>query len=497
MEQIRYQTLRDQGYEGFLLPEAPERVLQFGEGNFLRAFADYFIDIANEKVGFDAKVVVVQPIQAGLAHMLNAQEGLYTLYLRGLCDGKKIEERRIVSCISRAVDPYEDYDAFIACAGIPTLRYIISNTTEAGIVFDEDSNFDQKPPVSFPAKLTRLLYERYRIFGQDGGKGFIILPCELIDHNGEELKHCVMQYIGLWQLEDAFARWVEQENYFCSTLVDRIVTGFPKNEAQDLHQQNGYEDQLLNTAEVFGLWVIEGPECIAHELPFAKAGLPVKVVRDHTPYKQRKVRILNGAHTSMVPAAYLAGRNIVRECMEDSVIRGFMQKTIQQEIIPTLTLPREELEAFAHAVTERFQNPFIDHSLLSITLNCTAKWRARVLPSLKGYWEKFGRLPACIVFSFAAYLQFYRGNRLEQQGLIGCRGNEEYVISDDRPILELFLAHRDADNQNLVNIIGANRQLWGEDLTLIPGFVEQAAACLDAIDRKGMYGAMEQILQQD
>lgn len=497
MERLSYGTLKQQGYQGYLLETAPEKVLQFGEGNFLRAFADDFIDIANERCGFDGKVVICQPIAQGLADAVNGQEGLYTLYLRGFENGRAVNEKRVVSAVSRCIDPYRDYGALLDCAKNPALRYLVSNTTEAGIAFDPACGFDDAPPASFPGKLTRFLYERYQHFGAQKGKGFVILSCELIDDNGKALQACVRRYIRLWGLEAEFARWVETENLFCSTLVDRIVTGYPHAEAAALNAENGYEDRLLDTGEVFGLWVIEGPAWLAEELPFAKAGLPVRVVADHTPYKKRKVRILNGAHTSMVLAAYLAGQEIVRDCMRDESIRGFLDKTVQEEIIPTLPLPRDELEQFARAVDERFQNPFIDHALLAISLNSTAKWRARCLPSLKAYAEKFGRLPVRLTFSLAAYLAFYTcgAEALTGEGLL-CRrpGSGAYTVKDDRPVLEFYWAHRNDDAAALAQAALANEAFWGEDLTAIPGLAAAVAAGLAGIRRQGA-GAMLRQLQ--
>ncbi|MDD3428408.1 MAG: tagaturonate reductase [Oscillospiraceae bacterium] len=492
MEKLSYATLKAQNYNGYLLENAPERVLQFGEGNFLRAFVDYFIDVANEKCGFNSKVVLTQPIAPGLSNMINAQEGLYTLYLRGSENGKKINDKRIISCVSRCLNPYEDYQALLDCAHNPDLRFIVSNTTEAGIVHESESKFDQEPPVSFPAKLTRLMYERFKVFGSQKGKGFVILSCELIDNNGKELERCVQAYIKDWGLEDAFAAWVKEENIFCSTLVDRIVTGYPRNEAAEINAANNYEDNIIDTGEVFGFWVIEGPESLKEELPFAKAGLPVLITDDHTPYKKRKVRILNGAHTSMVLAAYLAGQDIVRNCMHDDVIKGFMNKTIYDEIIPTLTLPEQELKDFAAAVEDRFNNPFIDHALLSISLNSTSKWKARVLPSFKGFVDKFGKLPACITFSFAAYIAFYNCVRLEEDGMVAARpAGNEYKVSDDRAVLEFFAAHKDDDNKTLAHAVCTNIDMWGEDLTRYAGFEEAVVKALDDIKTMGAYDAMK------
>lgn len=328
-----------------------------------------------------------------------------------------------------------------------------------------------------------------------GLPGFIILSCELIDHNGEELRKCVEQYIALWQLPPAFAQWVAEENRFCSTLVDRIVTGYPRNEAAALCEELGYQDDILDTGEVFGFWVIEGPQSIKTELPFEKAGLPILVTDDHTPYKQRKVRILNGAHTSMIMAAYLAGQNIVRGCMEDEVICGFMNKTIYDEIIPTLDLPKAELTDFAAAVTQRFNNPYIDHALLAISLNSAAKWKARVMPSLLEYHKRQGALPACITFSFAAYLLFYHnGREWGEHCLIGLRGEERYQIQDDQWVLDFFYNHRNDDNATLVRAVVRNEKMWGTQLAALPGFEDAVVAALGRIEAVGMYAAMKECL---
>lgn len=492
MEKLCYQTLEEQSYDGYLLKEAPERVLQFGEGNFLRAFVDYFIDMMNEKAGFHSKVVLCQPIAPGLADMINEQEGLYTLFLRGFENGQKVNAKRVISCVSRCLNPYKDFDALMDCASNPDLRFIACNTTEAGIVYDPSCQFTDKPANSYPGKLTQFMYKRFEVFGKEAGKGFVILSCELIDNNGKELERCVMEYAKQWNLGEEFMKWLQEENIFCSTLVDRIVTGYPRAEAASICEQLGYQDNILNTGEIFGFWVIEGPQSLKKELPFEEAGLPVLITDDHKPYKQRKVRILNGAHTSMVLGAYKAGQDIVRNCMEDDVICGFMNKTIYDEIIPTLTLPKEELEGFAASVTERFKNPFIDHALLSISLNSTSKWKARVMPSLKGYVEKTGTLPKCITASFAFYIDFYRGVRLEESGLIGVRGDNEYTISDDRPVLEFFLAHKDDDAAALAHAVCTNTAFWGEDLSLLPGFEEAVAGYLKACEEKGTYEVMKE-----
>lgn len=500
MKHLSYQTLKESGYDGYLLEDAPERVLQFGEGNFLRAFVDYFIDMMNEHAGFNSKVVLVQPIAPGpagnfdLAKVINEQEGLYTLYLRGFENGQKVNDKRVISCVSRCLNSYSDYEALMACADNPDLRFITCNTTEAGISYDPSCQFTETPPSSYPAKLTQFLYRRFQKFGTEAGKGFIILSCELIDNNGKELEKCVLKYAQQWELDPAFTEWIQNENIFCSTLVDRIVTGYPRAEADSINEANGYIDQVLDTGEIFGFWVIEGPQELKKELPFAEAGLPVLITDDHKPYKQRKVRILNGAHTSMVLGAYLAGQDIVRDCMHDDVICGYMNKAIYDEIIPTLTLPKDELMDFAHSVTERFKNPFIDHALLSISLNSTSKWKARVMPSFLGYVKKNHTLPKCLTASFAFYIAFYHGIRLEDSGLIGKRTGNEYTIHDDRAILQFYDAHKNDSNAELAHAVMSNTDFWGQDLTEVPDFEQAVVQILDDIDTIGTYEVMKNLL---
>ena len=495
MQTLTYEVLKKSGYTGYVLENAPERVLQFGEGGFLRAFVDYFFDLANERHGFHGKVVLVQPIEKGLTDLINRQEGLYTLYLRGFQDGKTVSDKRVISCVSRCIDPYRDFEALLACAHNPDLRYIASNTTEAGIAYDPACRFDDAPQSSFPGKLTRFLYERYLAFGKEKGRGMVILSCELIDDNGKALKACVNQYANQWGLEEGFLAWLNEENLFCSSLVDRIVTGYPKGEADRLNAENGYIDSLIDTGEVFDAWVIEGPEWLKKELPFCRGDMPVIVTDDHKPYKQRKVRILNGAHTTIVLGAYLAGKDIVRDCMKDDVIAGYMDKVLYEEIIPTLTLPEDELTAFASSVRERFANPFIDHMLLSISLNSVSKWRARCLTSLKAYMDKFTSVPDCLSLGLACLLAFYHGERMEDGKLIGRRekGNE-YAISDDEKALEFFLAHRNDDAASYVHAALKNESFWGEDLTELTGLEEKVLSHYEAIKTHGAYQAMKNVL---
>ena len=495
MEQLNYEVLKKTGYEGYVLEKAPEKVMQFGEGNFLRAFVDDFIDIANEKAGFNGKVVLVQPIAQGLTDLINQQEGLYTLYLRGSEKGVKVDDKRVISAVSRCINPYGNWDKVLELARSEELEIIVSNTTEAGIVHDTESAFDQNPPVSFPAKLTRVLYERFSA----GRKGIVMLSCELIDNNGKELLKCVNQYIDDWKLNDDFRRWVNEENIFCSTLVDRIVPGRIRDpkEAEALAAANGYEDPLTDVGEVFGIWVIEGPEGLEDRLPFKKAGTPVIVVPDVTPYKKRKVRILNGAHTGFVLGAYLAGFDIVRDCMHDDTVREYMNKMLYDEVIPTLPLDKQDLEEFARAVQDRFNNPFVNHELMSISLNSTSKWRARNMPTFLDYVQEKGELPACLTTSFAAYIAFYSSDiqGLTEQGLV-CRrpkGNE-YTVSDDRYVLEFYYDHRQDSPEELVHAVMTHPEMWGTDLTAVPGFEEAAVRILKTIRAEGALKAFRDCL---
>ena len=495
MALLNYEVLSQSGYDGYILKDAPEKVMQFGEGNFLRAFVDYFFDVANEKAGWNGKVALVQPIAMGLTEYINKQDGLYTLYLRGSEKGEKIDYKRVISSCSRCMNPYGEWDKVLELARSKDLEIIVSNTTEAGIVHDTESQFDQNPPISFPAKLTRVLFERFTA----GLPGIVMLSCELIDNNGKELLNCVNQYIDDWKLSDDFRAWVNNENIFCSTLVDRIVPGRIRDpkEVAALDAANGYEDPLTDVGEIFGVWVIEGPQELEDRLPFKKAGVPVMVVPDVTPYKKRKVRILNGAHTGFVLGAYLAGFDIVRDCMHNDNIRGFMNKMLYEEVIPTLPLDKDDLMAFAEAVQDRFNNPFVNHALMSISLNSTSKWKARNLPSFLEYIKTEGKLPACLTMSLAAYIAFYSNDiqELNEKGLV-CRrpkGND-YLISDDRWALEFYWAHKDDSAEALVNAVLTNEQMWDQDLTKIEGLEAAVVANLKKIRTEGAEAAYASVL---
>ncbi len=474
----------------FDAPRRPVKVLQYGEGNFLRAFVDYMLDIANEKAGFDGGVALVKPIPMGSLQSFHEQDGRYTVLLRGLEDGHPVEKTRLVTCVSDAVDAYAQYDRYAAYARDPNLRFVVSNTTEAGIVLDETDRLELCPPNTYPGKLCKLLYERAQAFDYAPDKGLIMLPVELIDDNGAALKRCVKALACLWKLGSRFEEWLEEACVFASTLVDRIVTGYPRDEAEALWRRLGYEDRLLVTGEPFALWVIESDRDISSELPLAQCGLPVIFTDNQKPYKQRKVRILNGAHTSFVPAAFLCGHDFVLDAMKDSLIRGFMEGVIYDEVIPTLSLPREDLLSFAQAVTGRFMNPYIKHALLSICLNCVSKWRARCMPSLLQYVQDHGALPKRLAFSLAAMMALYRGGSLGD-GVLTCRRDgRPYTLMDDASVLAFFAAHANADARTLTKRFLSDETFFGQDLTQVPGLEAYVGDALESVERLGMRQAL-------
>nr|WP_330365711.1 tagaturonate reductase [Butyrivibrio sp. XBB1001] len=494
MDLLNYDVLAKSGYEGYVCKEAPVRVLQFGEGNFMRAFVDYFFDISNEKAGFNGKVALVQPIEMGLTELINKQEGLYTLYLRGSENGQKVDAKRVISAVDCCLNPYNkaDYDKMMEIAVSDELDIIASNTTEAGINYDPACNFEDVPAASFPGKLTQVLFARYKA----GKKGIVVLSCELIDNNGKELLKCVNQYIDQWKLEEGFKTWVNEENIFCSTLVDRIVPGRIRDpkEVEELEKINGYHDELIDVGEIFGVWIIEGPEGLEDRLPFKKAGVNVHVVPDVMPYKHRKVRILNGAHTGFVLGAYLAGFDIVRDCMHNDNVAGFMNKMLSEEVIPTLVdhLDENDLNEFAAAVKDRFNNPFVNHELMSISLNSTSKWKARNMPSFLQYIDKNGKLPVCLTMSLAAYIAFYSSDvqELTDAGLVCKRpAGNTYTVSDDRWALEFFYDHRNDSEEDLVKTVLSNEKMWDQDLNKISGLTDAVIADLKKIHTEGAEAA--------
>ena len=464
------------------------RVLQFGEGNFLRAFVDEMIDNLNNAENADVGVCIAQPLDRGMVDMLREQDHLYTVMLRGREEKGDVKKTRIVGSVIDSVKIYQEFDKYLALAENDDLRFIVSNTTEAGIVYTGKDSYDDAPQASFPGKLTRLMHQRFLL----KKKGFILLPCELIDDNGYFLKEAVLKTAAQWNLGDDFIRWIEEENIFCSTLVDRIVTGFPRNEVPGIFDEIGYEDQQLVTAEPFGLWVIEGPECVKNELPLDKMN-PVIFTDNVKPYKLRKVRMLNGAHTTMVLAAYIAGLDTVGECMADEDVRAFLGHALLDEIMPNVPLPKEEVESFAMAVCQRFENPFNRHELLSIALNSVSKWVARVLPTLKDYIAQKGEVPPCLCFGLSALIMFYAGAKRNAEGNYeALRDGKPYPVRDDEYVLSAFSKLScDMPPETLAYAALSDQELWGQDLREVDGLEQAVTEQLRDMQILGLRAAMK------
>ena len=467
--------------------ERTERIIQFGEGNFLRAFVDWIIYNMNEKADFDSSVVIVQPIEKGLVDMLNEQDCLYHVNLQGLDKGEVVNSLTRIDVVSRALNPYHQFDEYLKLAEQPEMRFVISNTTEAGIAFDPACKLDDAPASSYPGKLTQLLYHRFKTFNGDPSKGLIIFPCELIFLNGHHLKDCIRKYIEHWSLGEEFSKWFEQACGVYATLVDRIVPGFPHKSIVAIQENLQYKDNMVVQAEVFHLWVIEAPQEVAKEFPADKAGLNVLFVPSEAPYHERKVTLLNGPHTVLSPVAYLAGLNIVREACQHEVIGEYINKVMFEELMETLNLPKKELKKFAEDVLERFNNPFVDHQVTSIMLNSFPKYQTRDLPGLKTYLERKGPLPKGLVLGLAAIITYYKG---------GVRADGAEIVPNDAPeIMQLLndLWATGCTRKVSEGVLGAEN-IWGEDLNLIPGLTDAVKGYLDDIQEKGMMEVVKSIL---
>ncbi|MCR5172929.1 MAG: tagaturonate reductase [Treponema sp.] len=505
----------------------PEKIIQFGEGGFLRAFVDWQIDIVNEKTDFNGNIVIVQPLEKGMIDAMNEQNNLYTTVLRGMKDGKPTVETRAINSVSRSINPYTNYDDYIALASSPDLRFLISNTTEAGIRFDTEIDgvpvtLDQKPQKNYPAKVTAFLYKRFQAFKGDLSKGMILIPCELSDQAGLNLRINILRYAEMWQLGPDFINWFDEACDVCSCLVDRIVPGyFPllakeengKTQAENLCEKLGYEDKLLDSAELFHFWVIESKKSHEDELPLVKAGLSVKWVQNMDYYHTRKVRILNGAHTSSVLAAFLAGSNYVQDivCSEkvgsgfntpNADAQKFMHDVIFNEIVPSIDGDQEDLKKYAQDVWTRFQNPFNPHRLIEISLNSVAKYWTRCLPSVLQSVKKNGSVPKLLGFSIAALIAFYNGTEIRenakgQKCLASKREDGEYENLDTLPVLEFFAAlnKETKDAKVIANKVLSNVDFWKEDLTKVAGLEAAVAAHLADIQSKGMKKALADIVK--
>ncbi|HTM91978.1 MAG TPA: tagaturonate reductase [Flavisolibacter sp.] len=479
--------LSRQSYKEF--KEYPEKVLQFGGGNFLRGFADWMFQQLNKKAGFNGSVVVVPATNKGVVNVLNEQDGLYTVYLRGLKNGKAESTHEVINVISRGISAYQNFDAYIKTAEGAEIRYIISNTTEAGIVYNDNDKPTDTPPASFPAKLAVWLYHRYKTFNGDTNKGVHVIPCELIEKNADTLKKIILQLSAKWGYEEGFVNWLHTACTFNNTLVDRIVPGYPKERISEITSELGYEDKQVVEGEPFHLWVIEGSEQLQKELPFPSIGLDVLYVKDITPYRVRKVRILNGAHTTLVPVAYLYGIDTVRESVEHPVVGKYLRDAIFEEIIPTLDLPKEELEQFAGEVIDRFRNPYIKHLLMSIALNSWSKFETRVLPSILEYKRRKGSIPQRLAFSLAATIAFYKGKR----------GEETIALNDDATAMELLKnawASSDGGEASIKEVVTrvlGHEKNWKQDLNKIEGLNDAVTKHLINIEKFGIKKAMEMI----
>lgn len=469
--------------------DRPEKVLQFGEGNFLRCFADWMFHELNKQTDFNGSVVAIQPIDKGMVDLLNEQDGLYTLYLRGLKNGKPESKHETIDVISRGINPYTAFESYLQTATLPEMRYIISNTTEAGIAFDENDEPTATPPNSYPAKLLIWLNHRFLTFGGDTAKGVHIIPCELIEKNGENLKKIILQLVEKWNIGADFTTWLNTACTFSNTLVDRIVPGYPRERMAEITEELGYEDKQVVEGEHFHLWVIEAPESLQKELPFPSIGLDVLYVKDLTPYRTRKVRILNGAHTTLVPVAYLYGIDTVREAVEHPVVGKYIKEAIFEEIIPTLDLSKEELEKFAGEVIDRFRNPYIKHLLTSISLNSFPKFETRVLPSILEYVKRTGEIPQKLAFSLAATIAFYSGKR----------GEEAIPLNDDAAVMALLSkawTTYDGSDESLAGIVKevlAYEKNWKLDLNSIEGLSEAVTKHLINITTNGIQKAIETV----
>lgn len=454
----------------------PTKCIQFGEGNFLRAFIDWQIQQMNKKDLFQGGVTIVQPLAKGMIGMLAEQDYLYTTLLEGRVNGKDVQDHEIIASVNGALNPYEDYDAFLKLAEDDAVRFIFSNTTEAGIAYHEGDKLTDRPPVSYPAKITALLYHRF----QAGKKGVYIIPCELIENNGKQLEKIVNRYAEEWALGDAFMNWLHTENTFCSSLVDRIVPGYPRDRAEELCKEWGYQDNMIVKAEPFLIWVIEGPKELEEELPLKKAGLNVVVTEKLKPYRDRKVYLLNGPHTTMACLARLAGVQTVGELMEDPDFYPFIDKEMYEEIVPSLDLPKDELTSYAAGIQERFRNPYMEHQLNSIALNSVSKYRARLLPTLLKHIDRFGKIPERIALALSGLLVIYSQ-----------KNSTSAKVIDMPEVLQTFAEA--AESPKYAEMILSDETLWGTDLTTIKGLQEQVERGIKMIEEVGVRQAVQRV----
>lgn len=471
----------------------PEKILQFGGGNFLRGFVDWMVDVYNEKTCAGLGILVVKPTEQGDYEAWRAQGGLFHVLTEGIKNGKLVDESRLVKCVSRIVHAYEEWAAFLKSAENPAMRYIISNTTETGIRFSENDKITDTPPHEFPAKLTLWLHHRYQHFGGSMEAGCVLFPTELLALNGSLLRDCILQYADHWGLATDFKKWISAANIFCNTLVDRIIPGVGKNEMEAAWQRLGFQDEMVTQGEPYHLWAIEAPQSVREELPLDKIGLNIIYTDDLTPYRTSKVRILNGAHTVMVSVAYLYGLETVRETVEHEVLGRYVHEIIFNEILPTLDLPDMDVELFANNVLDRYRNPYIHHKLLSISLNSISKFKVRILPSLFAFQQKKDFLPKYIVLSFAAIIRFYKG---EYNGLKIPLNDEPYIIEFFKKIWEEHDGSA-AGISHLIQKILQWEKAWGMDLSGMPGLHGLLVEYVTEIETAGMQATLKSCIDRD
>lgn len=460
-----------------LQKKPPIKIVQFGKGNFLRAFAGYAFERLNKEIGFNAGIAVVPAIDRSLVNPLQEQDGLYTLFLKGLTNGVPVQKKQLISNIVKSINPHLEFDAYLNLAKEEELQFIVSNTTEAGITHLATDTRYLQPPESFPAKLTILLFERFIYFKGAPDKGLTLLPCELINENADKLKEIILKYATDWQLGNDFKTWLFAHCSFHNTLVDRIVTGYPKDRIETYTTALNYTDNQMVVAEPFFLWVIEGDDSLRKKLPFHRIDLDVKIVSDLQPYRTRKVRILNGAHTCMVPFSMLYGNETVGETMDNAFTGKFIRTIVFKEIMETISMERMELENFASDVFDRFRNPFIKHQLASIALNSISKFKVRVLPSVLEYIARFHKIPIHLAFAFACLIRFYKGSWK----------SKPLPLNDDPEIIAFFDGlWRSKTIPELVDSVLRNLEFWDQDLTHIEGLSLAITIALQEIETHGI-----------
>ena len=498
MELLTRDLLRSRNLSVAVDVSTPVKIMQFGEGNFLRAFVAWLVEQLNVSGHFTGAIRVVQPLRKGMIRELANQDGLYTVLLRGMANGGVAESRDLIGSVVDCLDPYTEWGRFLETSCDPDLNFIVSNTTEAGIAYVAQPRPNGQAPESFPAKVAAMLVKRHQALGGGEGTELAFLPCELIEKNGAALREVVLRHLDDWECGEGVKDWVGRDCRFYNTLVDRIVTGYPTSEAEAIQNQLGYEDRLLITGELFHFWAIEGDQRLKKELPFAEAGLNVVVTDDITPYRDCKVRMLNGSHTGNILAAYLAGIETVGEMMEDQLFNASVREMLFSEILPCVQLPAEKREAYAVATLERFRNPYIHHKLIDVALNSVSKWKVRNLPSLKDYLAAFGCLPKRLAFSLAALIVFYRGELLDGD-YSGVRAKGKYPIRDHEGVIKVFASEWNSLGNNIpaltCNLL-SNTTLWDEDLSAIPGLVDAVSAAIDNIVANGAAEALASLQSQ-